>query len=207
MPCRLAGDLRPESRFRPVDVKVNRCDYPLMIRSTSPLHETLVALSQRARNLGFSDTEWALRAGVRKETLSRLRHRQSCDFETLRLLAEAVGAGLGVLEEDPPDSTLDGHFPATLDRDFEERLVELSVSGNHEPERWARTGPRFFMAGLAVMLASAGNVDRRGLLDLAERLHPGASEVSVFTRWLDRSPLRPTRFLPLVDVARRTHAA
>jgi hypothetical protein len=63
------------------------------------------------------------------------------------------------------------------------------------------------MAGLAVMLASAGNTDRRGVLDLAERLHPGASEVSVFTRWLDRSPLRPTRFLPLVDAARRTHAA
>ncbi len=178
-----------------------------MEKSTSPLSQTLTALTRRARSLGFSDTEWATRAGVRKETLSRLRHRQNCDFETLRLLAEAVGAGLGVLDGSPPDSTLDGHFPTSLDREYEERLVELSLSGELEPERWVGAGPRFFMAGLAVMLASAGNSDRRGLLDLAERLHPGAGEVSVFSRWLDRSPLRPTRFLPLVDAARRTHAA
>jgi hypothetical protein len=29
----------------------------------------------------------------------------------------------------------------------------------------------------------------------------------VFNRWLERSPLRPTRFLPLVDAARQIHAA
>ena len=181
----------------------------LMVKTTtSQLTEAVAALTKRARGLGLSDTEWATRAGVRKETLSRLRGRQSCDFETLRLLAEAVGAGLGVLESHTPDSTPDGHFPAELDRDYEERLVELSLSGDLEPERWVGMGPRFFMAGLAVMLASAGNDDhRRGLLNLAERLHPGAGEVSVFTRWLERSPLRPARFLPLVDAARRTHAA
>lgn len=162
-------------------------------------------LTRRARALGLSDTEWARRAGVRKETLSRLRGRQSCDFETLRLLAEVVGAGVGVLEGNPPDATADGHFPASLGRDYEEQLVELSASGNLEPARWAGMGPRFFMAGLAVMLANDG--DRRGLLDLAEHLHPGATEVSVFNRWLERSPLRPSRFLPLVDTARRAHAA
>ena len=166
----------------------------------------MAALTRRARAVGFSDTEWASRAGVRKETLSRLRRRRSCDFETLRLLAQAVGARLAVLEAHPLDSTLDGHFPVNLDRDYEERLVELSLSGELEPKRWTETGPSFFMAGLAVMLASAGNSDRRGLLELAERLHPGASEVDVFSRWLERSPLRPTRFLPLVDAARQTHA-
>jgi hypothetical protein len=179
----------------------------LMLKSTHPLADTVATLTRRARSLGFSDTEWATRAGVRKETLSRLRRRQSCDFETLRLLAHVVGAGLGVLESPPPDSTPDGHFPAKIDRDYEERLVELSVSGDLEPERWARMGPRFFMAGLAVMLASAGHVDRGGLLNVAERLHPGASEPVVFSRWLERSPLRPTRFLSLFDVARATHAA
>jgi hypothetical protein len=111
------------------------------------------------------------------------------------------------VEVQAPDSTPDGHFPANVDRDYEDRLVELSVSGDLDAGRWASMGPRFFMAGLAVMLASAGNGDRRQLLDLAERLHPGASEVAVFNRWLERGPLRPTRFLPLVDVARRTHAA
>lgn len=178
-----------------------------MSKSTSPLAEALTTLTKRARGLGLSDTQWATRAGVRKETLSRLRGRRSCDFETLRLLAQAVGTGVGVLESRPPESTPDGHFPASVDREYEERLVELSLSSDLEPERWARMGPRFFMAGLAVMLASAGNVDRRGLLNLAEHLHPGAAEVSVFSRWLERSPVRPTRFLPLVDAGHRTHAA
>jgi hypothetical protein len=179
----------------------------LMKTSTEPLSNTIATLTKQARALGLSDTEWATRAGVRKETLSRLRHRRSCDFETLRLLAEAVGARLGVVEVHAPDSTPDGHFPAGLDRDYEDRLVELSVSGDVDPGRWAGMGPRFFMAGLAVMLASGVYGDRRRLLDLAERLHPGASEVAVFNRWLERSPLRPTRFLPLVDAARQIHAA
>jgi hypothetical protein len=167
----------------------------------------MTTLTRRARELGLSDTEWANRAGVRKETLSRLRGRQSCDFETLRLLAQAVGARVGVVEMHPPGSSADGHFPEKLDRDYEERLVELSTSDDLDPQRWAGMGPRFFMAGLAVMLASAGHNDRRGLLELAERLHPGASEVPVFNRWLERSPLRPTRFLPLLEPAGRTHAA
>jgi hypothetical protein len=179
-----------------------------MIKSTQPqLIQAVATLTGRARALGLSDSEWATRAGVRKETLSRLRRRQSCDFETLRLLAQAVGARVGVLEAHAPDATPDGHFPAKLDRDYEERLVALSLSSDLEPERWTGMGPRFFMAGLAVMLASAGNSDRRDLLELAERLHPGASEVDVFSRWLERSPLRPTRFLPLVDAARQAHAA
>jgi len=40
--------------------------------------------------LGLTDTAWANRAGVWKETLSRLRRREACDFETLRSLAHAV---------------------------------------------------------------------------------------------------------------------
>ncbi|MDE2450112.1 MAG: hypothetical protein KGO22_14145 [Gammaproteobacteria bacterium] len=151
----------------------------------------------------MTDTAWAARAGVRKETLSRLRGHESCDFQTLRSLAHAVEAQFGILELHPPDSTDDGHFPAMLDRDYEERLVKLSASGDFDPLRWLDLGPRFFMAGLAVMLASRRDAARGALLQLAERLHPGASEVSVFDRWLARSPLRPARFLPLVDEARR----
>jgi DNA-binding phage protein len=177
-----------------------------MSKSTTPLLETLSALTRQARALGLTDTQWANRAGVRKETLSRLRHRQSCDFETLQSLAQAVGARLGVLEVQTPDATADGHFPAGVDREYEDRLVELSVSGDLDPGRWIAAGPRFFMAGLAVMVASVRNSDRRALLGLAERLHPGASEVAVFNRWLERSPLRPTRFLSQLD-ARAAHAA
>jgi hypothetical protein len=115
-----------------------------------------------------------------------------------------VGASLGVLEIRVPDSTSDGHFPAHVSRDYEERLVELCLSGDLEAQRWLAAGPRFFMAGLAVMLAGERRSDRGGLLALAEHLHPGASEVAVFDRWLERSPLRPSRFLPLID-ARQTH--
>lgn len=166
---------------------------------STPLAGVLDALSRRARSLGLTDTEWSVRAGVRKETLSRLRRRETCDFATLRALAEAVGLRVGVLGGRSPESTEDGHFPAALSRDQEERLVDLCTSGSLDPRRWGERGPPFFMAGLAVMLASMPGQDRRGLLALAERLHPGASEPAVFARWLERSPLRPSRFLPLLE--------
>jgi hypothetical protein len=171
-----------------------------MSKPTATMRETLDALRQRARTLGLSDTAWANRARIRKETLSRLHRRETCDFETLRSLAQALGARLGVLEFQTPGCTADGHFPAHIDRDYEERLVQLCLSGNRDPERWSALGPRFFMAGLAVVLASVNSGERNTLLAVAERLHPGASEVAVFSHWLERSPLRPTRFLALLDV-------
>ena len=178
-----------------------------MKKSTRLLAHILSMLTERARTLGLTDTAWATLAGVRKETLSRLRSRDSCDFDTLRALAEAVGARLGVTEIRAPDSTPDGHFPATLGRGYEDALRELAISGDLDPIRWAAAGPRFFMAGLAVMLASARRADRSGLLALAEHLHPGASDVAVFNRWLKRSPLRPSRFLPLIEAGGTDAAA
>src|ERR1700687_202671 len=108
-----------------------------MLESTHPLAQTLASLTRHARALDLTNTEWAARAGVRKETLSRLRRRQSCDFETLRALAQAVGARMGVLEVQASESTPDGHFPASVNRDYEDRLVDLCVSGDLDPERWA----------------------------------------------------------------------
>jgi hypothetical protein len=101
---------------------------------------------------------------------------------------------------DTPASSLtaDGHFPAEVDRDYEERFAELCASRDLDFSRWRNAGPPFFMAGLAVMLASVEGHDRRALLSLAEQLHPGASEPAVFSRWLERSPVRPSRFLPLM---------
>jgi hypothetical protein len=163
------------------------------------LTETLGTLTSQARALGLTDTEWSARAGLRKETLSRLRHRQTCDLKTLLSLARVVGARLAVLDLRTPATTPDGHFPAGVDREYEEKLVDLCASGDVESGRWASRGPSFFMAGLAVMMASVHGYDRRSLLALAERLHPGATEVAVFSRWLERSPVRPTRFLSLLD--------
>lgn len=169
----------------------------------STLPDLLARLTAQARALSLTDAQWAARAGVRGETLSRLRKRSSCDLSTLQALACAVGARLVLDNGATGSTTADGHFPATLDRDAEARLLALAASGNLTDEAWAAAGPRLFMAGLAVMLAGERGLDRRGLLALAERLHPGMTEPAVFTLWLDRSPLRPSRFLPLLEMERR----
>jgi len=166
----------------------------------------LDVLEHKARALALTDTEWAARAGVRKETLSRLRGRESCDFATLQSLARAVGASVSVVDGSTPGSTKDGRFPAHLHREYEEQLLDLCASGDIEPEHWRRHGPAFFMAGLAVMVASVPEFDRRSLLDLAEALHAGSSQVGVFALWLEGSPLRPSRFLPMLLAGMRRAA-
>jgi hypothetical protein len=52
------------------------------------------------------------------------------------------------------------------------------------------------------MIASVWGLDRRALLDLAEQLHAGSSQVGVFAPWLERSPVRPSRFLPMLAMQR-----
>jgi hypothetical protein len=177
-----------------------------MKQSTPQLPTILKSLRRKARAIGLTDTEWAARAGIRNETLSRLRGRASCDFATLQALARVVGASVGVIEGTTPGSTGDGRFPTQLDRDYEEQLLDLCASGNVELERWRRWGPPFFMAGLAVMVASVPEFDRRSLLDLAEALHAGSSQVGVFALWLERSPIRPSRFLPMLLAGSRRAA-
>ena len=182
----------------------------LMSKST-PLNNLMVTLTRDARREGLTDTAWAARAGLRKESLSRLRRRDTCDFATLHALAEAVGTRVDVHPAPTAGLSPDGHFPAEVNRDLEERLADLCAQDETGPDRWTELGPPFFMAGLAVMLAGAPGHDRSALLELAERLHPGASEPPVFARWLERSPVRPSRFLPIVKAhsqqTRARHAA
>jgi len=177
-----------------------------MSQSTSELRRLLDSLTVSARKNGLNDAAWASAAGFSKETLSRLRRRSSCDLSTLIALADATGASLSVTIEAEPATTPDGHFPRELSRDYERRLLELCSSRKLDLGEWAAAGPAFFMAGVAVMLASNADADRRGLLALAESLHPGATEVPVFARWLKRSPLRPSRFLPMLAMETK-HAA
>lgn len=191
-----------------IDLQINIWNSPLMNRSSSSpdLPALLRELTAQARALSLTDAEWSARAGVRSETLSRLRRRSNCDLSTLQALATAVDARV-VLDMGPGgELTADGHFPVSLDREYEARLLQLAASGNLAPGTWAAAGPRFFMAGLAVMMAGEPGLDRPGLLALAEHLHPGASEPAVFAHWLGRSPLRPSRFLPLLAMERK-HAA
>ena len=178
-----------------------------MKNATGQLQPLLDFLTSLARQLNLTDSEWARRAGLRKETLSRLRGRESCDFATLRALGDVVGGRVGLLDKRRPGTTADGLFPASLDRDYEELLLELCASRNVDTDRWASSGPRYFMAGLAVMVAGVDGFDRPRLLALAEQLHPGASEPVTLTRWLKESPVRLSRFMPMLEARQLPHAA
>jgi hypothetical protein len=101
---------------------------------------------------------------------------------------------------EPTFASSDADFPPQVNRDLEERLLHLCASKSLDPACWTALGPCFFMAGLAVMLASVPGYDRRNLLALAERLHVGMSEPAVFEQWLKRSPVRPARFIPMLEV-------
>jgi hypothetical protein len=177
-----------------------------MAEPTGKLVDLLASLTAAAHRLGLNDAQWAAKAGLPKETLSRLRRRTDCDLATLGALAEAAAARLTVAPTEGPRTTPDGHLPLGVDRDYEARLLELCTSELRHPDDWRALGPAFFMAGLAVMLASSEGHDRAGLLALAESLHPGSSCPEVFQLWLTRSPVRPSRFLPMLRQTLR-HAA
>lgn len=146
-----------------------------------------------------SDAGWAQAAGLPPETLSRLKRRASCDLATLDALAASVGYTLLAVPAVPPRTEPEERY----DREREEALLELCASGNTDPELWRARGSGFFMGGLAVMLAGVQGFDRERYLRLAEALHPGVSTPEVFALWLEQSPLRPARFLPMARKRRR----
>jgi len=170
----------------------------LMQKSTPRLSDLLNTLTVAARQAGWSDAEWARRSGLPKETLCRLRSRSSCDFATLDALAQSVGATFGVQERSSRTSE-DGLWPAVVDRQLERRLVDVLGTRSTRAEQWRPLGPPFFLAGLAVTLASLPGIDRRKYLELAETLHPGSTEPRVYARWLAQTPLPPARFLPMLE--------
>lgn len=176
-----------------------------MLKSTVPLAHLLEALTRAARSAGWTDAEWARRSGLPKETLCRLRSRSTCDLATLHALSRAVGRRL-TIDEPRTRTSADGLWPALVDRRLESKLVEVLGTRSSRTEDWRPLGPSFFLAGLAVTLVSVPGFDRRVYLDLAEALHPGATEPRVFAKWLAETPLPPSRFLPMLQ-ARLNHAA
>jgi hypothetical protein len=165
-----------------------------MLTST-PLAGRLVAqMSAAARTRFSSDSEWARAAGLPKETLSRLRKQPSCDLRTLEALARSAGYVLAAVPSTAPPAL---HMPEKLDREYEDHLLDLAASGSADPEAWRAHGPAYFVGGLAVLLASARGFDRERYLRLAEALHPGISTAEAFAGWLERSPVRAARFLPM----------
>lgn len=170
-----------------------------MPKSTNPVQALLRALSGAARDAGWSDAEWARRSGLPKETLCRLRSRSNCDVATLSALSNALGKQLSAVDRPMGRRHASGLWPTVVDRRLEARLIDLVRSGSTAEAQWQELGPAFFLAGLAVVLASVPGFDRRRYLDLAESLHPGASEPRVFAKWLADTPLPPARLLPMTQ--------
>lgn len=164
--------------------------------------ELLKSLRASARQRFASDAEWARASGVPKETLSRLGTRLTCDSRTLWALAAGAGCSLVAVPaaagERDPDSR-------KFDRHYESSLLDLCASGNTDGITWRPYGTAFLMAGLATLLAGAHGFDRQRYLRLAESLHVGVTTPEVFGLWLQKSPVRPARFLPMLR-ARISHA-
>lgn len=165
-----------------------------MTHSPAGLQSVLADLSAAARKRELSDSAWARQARLPKESLSRLRRRQDCDWATLERLAAALGLELAPRPVVNAGLSPDGHFPVSLSRDDEQRLYELVRSGDASPAEWRAHGPAFFMAGLAMLLAGSFRYARRNLQATAEVLHPGISEPAVYDIWLRRTPIEPSRF-------------
>ena len=151
-------------------------------------------MSQAAKGMFSTDAGWAKASGLPKETLSRLKRSLSCDLRTLAALARSAGYTLVAV---PATAAGRAHLPDAFGREYEDDLLDLCASGNVDPDHWRAHGPGFFMGGLAVLLASARGFERERYLKLGEALHPGISTAEVFAMWLQRSPLRAGRFLPM----------
>lgn len=164
------------------------------------LQDTLEPLAFAAEARGMSRTQWAQSAGLPKETLSRLFRRSDCDFSSLMKLAAAVGHRIDLIPE--PEREM----PSRWDRDTEDAILKLCASGNLDVRRWLDAGPPYFMAGLATLCANDAEADRPGYLALAQALCPAIRDPAELTRWLERTPARPSRFLPMLRVARRARA-
>ena len=163
------------------------------------LTETLPAklldqMSGAARERFTTDSAWAKASGLPKETLSRLKRNPSCDLQTLAALAQSAGYTLVAV---PAGVQAGEQLANAFDREYEDDLLDLCASGSVDPDVWRAHGTRFFMGGLAVLLASARGFERERYLRLAETLHTGISTPEVFALWLERSPLRAARFLPM----------
>jgi hypothetical protein len=158
-------------------------------------------MSEAAKAKFSSDARWAEASGLPRETLSRLKSQPSCDLRTLSALARSAGYTFVAVPNAAQGSG--AHVPESFGREYEDHLLDLCVSGNVDASVWRAHGPTFFMGGLAVMLASTKGFDREKYLRLAEMLHPGVSTPEVFGLWLQKSPVRPGRFLPMAKRRKR----
>jgi hypothetical protein len=170
-----------------------------MYSSTRGPARLVAQMAPAAKARFLTDAAWAHASGLPKETLARLKSQRSCDLRTLGALARSAGYTLVAV----PLAGEEEHHVERFTRDYEDKLLDLSASGNVDPVTWRAYGSGFFMGGLAVMLASARGFERERYLRLAEALHAGVSTPEVFAQWLKKSPVRPSRFLPMARRRKR----
>lgn len=83
-------------------------------------------------------------------------------------------------------------------RESEERAIELCSSQDLRPSRWLRAGDTRTLAGIAVMMASEPEFDRKRMLALATRLDSTMTSAAGFNRWLSETPVIAARLLPMI---------
>lgn len=165
---------------------------PSSAAQPAALKALLARLRGQARARALTDGHWAAAARLPQETLSRLKKRSDCDLNTLVALAEPFHLQVALQEALPRE------LPSTYGREEEETLLDLCCAPTLDLRAWRQAGPRYFMAGVAMLLACARGMDRESLAMLAEALYPGMSNPEVFGAWLKQSPVRPSRFLPML---------
>lgn len=97
-------------------------------------------------------------------------------------------------------------LPVAYGRAEEEALLNLCASGSLDTQIWLDAGSPWFMAGVAMLIARGEGAERQARLHLAEALYPGMSSVEFFGQWLTVSPIKPSRFLPMLDRRLRERA-
>ena len=99
-------------------------------------------------------------------------------------------------------------LPAVFGRaEEEEALLDLCASGSADVRHWLAGGPRWFMAGVSMLMARGTGPERETMALLAEALCPGMSTVESFNQWLLLSPVKPTRFFAMLEHRRRVPSA
>ena len=124
----------------------------------------------RTSELGWTHTELARRAGVARETVSRLKHRQDADFSLLAKLCQALGLKIEAQQKQPlrlsfpynwsnPAMSAELMMLAILERGLFDDLLEAarywglarlqSVAGKNPPDSNTQRMLRNIAAGFA----------------------------------------------------------
>lgn len=65
------------------------------------MNTALSALQQAVKTQKLTQAQWAQRAGVRAETISRIKRSGNADLATLNALAQAVGMQITAIPANP----------------------------------------------------------------------------------------------------------